>query len=127
MESEKSDSISRGIAMGKFDYAVTSDEVDAAINNEGAGMSLLDEARERQGKKTRMNYCGLAAAIYELDDVAEIIELLKAPDIQMALKLTILNEKGVSIAGSTLHGKVRRGCKCGWCVENIGTGSWVAS
>ncbi len=88
-------------------------------------MSLLTEALERQKVRHKVGHCKLAADISEMANVAEVVELLESTSVTPVLKREILRELGAEFSGSTLHGKLHQGCKCGWCIENFGPGGWL--
>ncbi len=91
-------------------------------------MSLLDDAIADPGGRNKG--CKLAqqlqlsfteVELYEKGpngEPPEVIEMLIAPNIDVAAKYRVLEAHGITIASQTLQEKMRLGCKCVWCQEH---------
>lgn len=84
-------------------------------------LSLLEQARAEQISGKSASRCKLARGIigtFDEDKMPEVIELLRAEDVQGKTKWVILSENGVEISQRRVVELLRDGCSCQWCREN---------
>lgn len=82
-------------------------------------MSLTDDAQAVHDKRRRWEACKMAKELQAVfptgEQMAEVVELLRADGIMIRAKWVVLNDHKVRISDSQFAVKMSDGCGCDWC------------